>query len=60
MFVKPPIHARYTVREYVVLVRLIPLQYVALLLAEFPQISGHEMGVDLSKWNLLLVQPPFE
>jgi hypothetical protein len=35
MLVKPPINTRYPVRQYVVLVALIPLQYVALLLTKF-------------------------
>jgi hypothetical protein len=42
-FVKPPVHFRNTVRQYVVLVRLSPLHYVAHLFTEFPQISGREM-----------------
>jgi len=43
MLIKSPIHSSHAVREYVILVRLIPLQYVAHLFTEFPQISWHEM-----------------
>jgi hypothetical protein len=40
-----PIDSANAARHYVVLVRLIPLQDVALLLAEFSKIAWHEMGI---------------
>lgn len=39
MLVKPPINPRNAVRKYVVLIALIPLQYIGHLFHSFPQIS---------------------
>jgi len=44
MLIKPPVDPRNAVREYVVLIRLIPLDKVTVLLGKLTQIAQNKMS----------------
>jgi hypothetical protein len=57
MLIKPPIDSRNTVCEQVVLIRLIPLQYIAHLFAEFPQITIGDTIIAMQQASFVVPKP---